>query len=113
MSQPSWETLPHERLSPGTDTVGARMLLLRRLTGKRVHKRDFTGLGSFPRLQLLRAWATYRIFLSLFALVWLLRCAWLGATDHPRVSRDSLALDVFMVRGPRCGRIYGSVKGWR
>ena len=28
---PSWETLPHERLSPGTDTVGARMLLLRRL----------------------------------------------------------------------------------
>ena len=29
---PSWETLPHERLSPGVDTVGARMLLLRRLT---------------------------------------------------------------------------------
>ena len=28
---PSWETLPHERLSPGADTVGARMLLLRRL----------------------------------------------------------------------------------
>ncbi|OBG01465.1 transcription-repair coupling factor [Mycolicibacter sinensis] len=28
---PSWETLPHERLSPGVDTVGARMLLLRRL----------------------------------------------------------------------------------
>lgn len=27
----SWETLPHERLSPGVDTVGARMLLLRRL----------------------------------------------------------------------------------
>ncbi|OBB76325.1 transcription-repair coupling factor [Mycobacterium sp. 852014-52144_SCH5372336] len=29
---PSWETLPHERLSPGVDTVGARLMLLRRLT---------------------------------------------------------------------------------
>ncbi|MBU3750126.1 MAG: DEAD/DEAH box helicase, partial [Mycobacterium sp.] len=28
---PSWETLPHERLSPAVDTVGARLLLLRRL----------------------------------------------------------------------------------
>src|SRR6202165_3910023 len=28
---PSWETLPHERLSPGVDTVGARMMLWRRL----------------------------------------------------------------------------------
>lgn len=28
---PSWETLPHERLSPAVDTVGARMLVLRRL----------------------------------------------------------------------------------
>jgi transcription-repair coupling factor (superfamily II helicase) len=28
---PSWETLPHERLSPGVETVGARLLLLRRL----------------------------------------------------------------------------------
>ena len=28
---PSWETLPHERLSPGVDTVGARMMMLRRL----------------------------------------------------------------------------------
>jgi transcription-repair coupling factor (superfamily II helicase) len=28
---PSWETLPHERLSPGVDTVGARMMLVRRL----------------------------------------------------------------------------------
>ncbi|MCV7089312.1 transcription-repair coupling factor [Mycobacterium interjectum] len=28
---PSWETLPHERLSPGIDTVGTRMLVLRRL----------------------------------------------------------------------------------
>ncbi|KAA1250865.1 transcription-repair coupling factor [Mycobacterium simiae] len=28
---PSWETLPHERLSPGADTVGARLMVLRRL----------------------------------------------------------------------------------
>ena len=28
---PSWETLPHERLSPSADTVGRRTLLLRRL----------------------------------------------------------------------------------
>lgn len=30
---PSWETLPHERLSPRTDTVGRRMEVLRRLAG--------------------------------------------------------------------------------
>ncbi len=30
---PSWETLPHERLSPRTDTVGRRLEVLRRLTG--------------------------------------------------------------------------------
>ena len=29
---PSWETLPHERLSPGVDTVGTRLMLLRRLS---------------------------------------------------------------------------------
>jgi transcription-repair coupling factor (superfamily II helicase) len=28
---PSWETLPHERLSPGSDTVGRRLAILRRL----------------------------------------------------------------------------------
>ncbi len=28
---PSWETLPHERLSPGADTVGKRLEVLRRL----------------------------------------------------------------------------------
>ncbi|MDT5093938.1 MAG: hypothetical protein QOH60_3301 [Mycobacterium sp.] len=28
---PNWETLPHERLSPGVDTVGARLAVLRRL----------------------------------------------------------------------------------
>jgi transcription-repair coupling factor (superfamily II helicase) len=38
---PSWETLPHERLSPGVDTVGARLMLLRRLR----HPQD-TRLGS-------------------------------------------------------------------
>ena len=29
---PAWETLPHERLSPGVETVGARLMVLRRLT---------------------------------------------------------------------------------
>jgi transcription-repair coupling factor (superfamily II helicase) len=29
---PAWETLPHERLSPRSDTVGQRMALLRRLS---------------------------------------------------------------------------------
>ncbi len=29
---PSWETLPHERLSPSSDTVGARIAVLNRLT---------------------------------------------------------------------------------
>ncbi|MFJ2443075.1 MULTISPECIES: transcription-repair coupling factor [unclassified Streptomyces] len=29
---PSWETLPHERLSPRSDTVGRRIAVLRRLT---------------------------------------------------------------------------------
>ncbi len=28
---PSWETLPHERLSPGVDTVGERLMVLRRM----------------------------------------------------------------------------------
>ncbi|SDB79913.1 transcription-repair coupling factor [Raineyella antarctica] len=31
---PAWETLPHERLSPRSDTVGRRMEVLRRLAGK-------------------------------------------------------------------------------
>src|SRR5246500_4235880 len=41
---PSWETLPHERLSPGVDTVGARLMVLRRLSHP-----DDTRLG--PPLQ--------------------------------------------------------------
>ena len=28
---PGWETLPHERLSPRSDTVGQRIAVLRRL----------------------------------------------------------------------------------
>ncbi|MFF0904427.1 UNVERIFIED_CONTAM: transcription-repair coupling factor [Kocuria sp. CPCC 205316] len=31
---PAWETLPHERLSPRSDTVGRRLDVLRRLAGK-------------------------------------------------------------------------------
>ncbi|RAV13977.1 transcription-repair coupling factor [Mycolicibacterium sp. GF69] len=42
---PSWETLPHERLSPGVDTVGARLMLLRRLTHP-----DDERLGPPPRV---------------------------------------------------------------
>ncbi len=30
---PAWETLPHERLSPRSDTVGRRLVVLRRLAG--------------------------------------------------------------------------------
>ncbi len=41
---PSWETLPHERLSPGVDTVGTRLMVLRRLAHP-----DDTRLG--PPLQ--------------------------------------------------------------
>ena len=36
---PSWETLPHERLSPRSDTVGARLEVLRRLTHPGEHDR--------------------------------------------------------------------------
>ncbi|MDO5633343.1 MAG: transcription-repair coupling factor [Micrococcus sp.] len=34
---PSWETLPHERLSPRSDTVGARLEVLRRLAHPGAH----------------------------------------------------------------------------
>ena len=33
---PAWETLPHERLSPRSDTVGRRLEVLRRLSGNDV-----------------------------------------------------------------------------
>ena len=34
---PSWETLPHERLSPRSDTVGRRLSVLRRLAHPEGH----------------------------------------------------------------------------
>jgi transcription-repair coupling factor (superfamily II helicase) len=34
---PSWETLPHERLSPRADTVGRRLAVLRRLAHPELH----------------------------------------------------------------------------
>ena len=39
---PAWETLPHERLSPGTDTVGRRLAVRRRLAHP---TEDFAGSG--------------------------------------------------------------------
>ncbi len=36
---PSWETLPHERLSPRADTVGERLAILRRLAHPEEHGR--------------------------------------------------------------------------
>lgn len=36
---PSWETLPHERLSPRADTVGRRLAVLRRLAHPEEHPR--------------------------------------------------------------------------
>ena len=44
---PGWETLPHERLSPRSDTVGQRIAILRRLTHP---ERD----GDHPVSQLIR-----------------------------------------------------------
>ena len=41
---PAWETLPHERLSPRSDTVGARLAVLRRLAHPDAN--DGTGHGS-------------------------------------------------------------------
>ena len=41
---PSWETLPHERLSPRSDTVGRRLAVLRRL----VHPEDNGDEGAGP-----------------------------------------------------------------
>jgi transcription-repair coupling factor (superfamily II helicase) len=42
---PAWETLPHERLSPRSDTVGHRLAVLRRLA----HPEDVPGRGR-PRV---------------------------------------------------------------
>ena len=39
---PSWETLPHERLSPSAETVGKRLQVLHRLTALNKSKQPFT-----------------------------------------------------------------------
>jgi transcription-repair coupling factor (superfamily II helicase) len=44
VAYPAWETLPHERLSPRSDTVGRRLAMLRRL----VHPEDDADLGAAP-----------------------------------------------------------------
>jgi transcription-repair coupling factor (superfamily II helicase) len=64
---PAWETLPHERLSPRSDTVGRRLELLRRLAGnsdlpapqivvapvRSVLQPQVTGLGNLKAIRLL------------------------------------------------------------
>src|SRR4051795_3672521 len=40
---PAWETLPHERLSPRSDTVGRRLAVLRRLRHPRVSSGSSAG----------------------------------------------------------------------
>ena len=42
---PSWETLPHERLSPRSDTVGRRLAVLRRLVCRTLRNRPAVGDG--------------------------------------------------------------------
>ncbi len=63
---PAWETLPHERLSPRSDTVGRRLAVLRRLAGndplpmprvvvapvRSVLQPQVTGLGDLMPVQL-------------------------------------------------------------
>ena len=63
---PAWETLPHERLSPRSDTVGRRLELLRRLAGngqlpaprivvapvRSVLQPQVTGLGEMTAIRL-------------------------------------------------------------
>src|SRR5689334_13672042 len=45
---PSWETLPHERLSPRSDTVGRRLAVLRRLRHPGVSTGSTTGVSNGP-----------------------------------------------------------------
>ncbi|PWN02358.1 transcription-repair coupling factor [Nocardioides silvaticus] len=45
---PSWETLPHERLSPRSDTVGRRLAILRRLCHPGVSTGSATGVQTGP-----------------------------------------------------------------
>ncbi|HEX3931475.1 MAG TPA: transcription-repair coupling factor [Nocardioides sp.] len=53
---PSWETLPHERLSPRSDTVGRRLAVLRRLRhpGAAAGLRDSGASGAGPETGSLR-----------------------------------------------------------
>ena len=73
---PSWETLPHERLSPRSDTVGQRLAVLRRLAHgdpddaaagplqvvvapvRAVLQPIVSGLGGYPTLYALTAVVT-------------------------------------------------------
>ncbi|HEY0002693.1 MAG TPA: DEAD/DEAH box helicase, partial [Actinoplanes sp.] len=54
---PSWETLPHERLSPRSDTVGRRLAVLRRLAhpGARDLDPGFSAAGRHGPLQVIVA----------------------------------------------------------
>jgi transcription-repair coupling factor (superfamily II helicase) len=45
---PSWETLPHERLSPRSDTIGRRLAVLRRLRHPGVSTGSTTGAAIGP-----------------------------------------------------------------
>lgn len=45
---PAWETLPHERLSPRSDTVGRRLAILRRLVHPGVSPASGTGAANGP-----------------------------------------------------------------
>ncbi|MDR2930357.1 MAG: transcription-repair coupling factor [Propionibacteriaceae bacterium] len=71
---PAWETLPHERLSPRSDTVGRRLEVLRRLSGngeappprvvvapvRSLLQPQVKGLGSMSPVRI-RTGATYQI----------------------------------------------------
>jgi transcription-repair coupling factor (superfamily II helicase) len=47
---PAWETLPHERLSPRSDTVGRRLAVLRRLTHPEGNGDDDSGVVGLPKV---------------------------------------------------------------
>ncbi|HVT66700.1 MAG TPA: hypothetical protein VHF26_03050, partial [Trebonia sp.] len=47
---PGWETLPHERLSPRSDTVGQRIAVLRRLQHPEIPGQDAEIPGQHPEI---------------------------------------------------------------